>query len=172
MRPMFCRIKPSEVCVETHAYSRYGIWVYVPVVDGTFLTGLYSEMIAAKKFNTPNILSLNNYIEGLIFTNPNLRTDNADQSDGELDAAFDAYIQKVLPNLNASQRQSVIQEYPASDFPRANNTFSRANAINSMPIFVCPGYNMAMSAVNGWYGYYVAGDAVHAADLALYSGTQ
>lgn len=147
----------------------YGVFVYVPVTDGSFLTGLYSDLIAAGKYNTKTVMSLNNYNEGYGFTDPSLMSSDTNQTDAQLDATLDTYIQSVLPNLFAEQRQSILQEYPVSDFPRANNTFLRAETINGLAIFVCPGYNMAKGAAEtAWYGQYVAGDSLHAEDVALY----
>jgi hypothetical protein len=114
-------------------------------------------------------MSINNYNEGYLFTNPSLRSPFTNQSNAELDAELDAYIQAILPNLDSNDRSRVIQEYPVSDFPLANNTFLRAETIYGMAIFVCPGYNVARGVQDtAWYGQYVTGDALHAQDVAVY----
>lgn len=152
--------------------ASYGAYIYLPVVDGSFLTDLWTQLIANKKYNVDKVLGLSNYDEGYGFTDPGLKISGDNQTNQDLDAALDAFLVELYPRLSADQRQSVLQQVPISDFPRPNNTFLRAETVVGMTTYVCPTYNLAQGAKYGWYGHYVAGNALHGADVALYGAAK
>ncbi|GAA5907577.1 hypothetical protein JCM8208_000006 [Rhodotorula glutinis] len=149
----------------------FGFWLYVPVVDGTFLTKRASVLLeqGQENLNGDIFYGNNNADEGFIFTDPTLQNDTT-TSPGSLKAQFDSTLAGLFPLLTAEERQSVAQQYPASGAPSSKgNTFTRISTIIADSTFVCPTYwsveSFGSSAYKSRFAY---GPATHAFDLGYY----
>ena len=136
----------------------FGFWLYVPVVDGSFLRERASVLLEQGQKNLNGVRRSssstfsnyadaaptqdvfwgnNNANEGFIFVDPTL--ENATTTGKEARAAqFDSTLAGLFPLLTGEERQSVAQQYPSSDAPASKgNTFTRISSIIADSTFVC-----------------------------------
>ncbi|GAA5853878.1 hypothetical protein JCM9279_005753 [Rhodotorula babjevae] len=157
----------------------FGFWLYVPVIDGSFLTKRASVLLEQGQdtLNGGVFWGNNNANEGFIFTDPTLM--NATTTGEALAAQFDSTLAGLFPLLTVEERESVAQQYPSSDAPPSKgNTFTRISSIIADSTFVCPTYwSVEAFGSSSYKSLFAYGPATHAFDLgyyldALWTGTK
>jgi carboxylesterase type B len=120
----------------------YGTFVYGPAVDGTFVPNLPGILLANGEFHQDvNVMVGHNSDEGLLFTNPALKTTQ------DIETA----LRPVLPTLSNATIDYILNTlYPASAFP---DTTSRAATIQADFGFVCNTYYLDTGFQNQTYAY-------------------
>jgi carboxylesterase type B len=168
------------------ASATYGSWAFLPVTDGTFITGRPSTFMFSKKMNGEAILVGNNANEGPLFTPSTINT---------LDD-LKAWLHQEFPTFADTDVQSILNAYPSTDAPvnpasprYATNGLTGATAVNVSQVatgqqqraynilaeatFVCPSYWLATaytSKKSTYHYQYSVPFASHTDDIPGYFG--
>lgn len=102
----------------------YGTFLFVPVVDGTFIVRPTAESFALSNINGQRLLTIFNLHEGRIFVNGTAAEEQT----------TDEYARLLLPKLNTAEAQNVISHY--NSIPGTN--LDKFDAIYGDIIFKCP----------------------------------
>jgi len=133
----------------------YGTYVFVPVVDGTFITERPTVTLDRQVVNGDVLLSVTNAGEGFGFALPN-ETNTTD------------FVRQMFPYFSAKQTDQAASYYTAlnATLPQASD---QAVAIMGESIFICPTYYL-LKAFNGksWKGEFAVPPAYHTDDLQYY----
>ncbi|KAF8622796.1 hypothetical protein AX15_006726 [Amanita polypyramis BW_CC] len=116
------RLQSANIDIAASAF--YGTFIFVPVVDGTFITQRPTLALQAGRVNGKMLLSITNSHEGDIFVNQS--TTNITH-----------YVAQLFPLFGEKEIRAVVREYSGFGSP-ANQT----NAIMGDAIFVCPTYSL------------------------------
>ncbi|KAF5358812.1 hypothetical protein D9758_008541 [Tetrapyrgos nigripes] len=131
----------------------FGTFLFVPVVDGSFITQRATEALRQRKVNGQALLSVTNTNEGVSFVN---------QTNLGVEAA--TYAVTLFPNFGAVQEQEVARIYAGLGSP-----LNQANRIMGESIFICPTYFLLNAfAGNGFKGEFALPPATHGMDVAYY----
>ncbi|KAJ7315428.1 Alpha/Beta hydrolase protein [Mycena albidolilacea] len=132
----------------------FGTFLFVPVVDGTFITQRPTLSLQQSKVNGEALLSVTNTFEGTIFVDQNTAaTANATQ-----------YALNLFPGFRAAQADKVGQLYAG-----LGTALLQENAIQGESIFVCPTYAI-LQAFKGraFKAEFAVPPGLHANDIAYY----
>ncbi|KAJ6480718.1 Alpha/Beta hydrolase protein [Mycena vitilis] len=140
--------------VNISAAAFFGTFVFVPVVDGEFITQRPTVSLAERKVNGEALLSVTNAFEGTIFVDQTTAaTANATQ-----------YSLNLFPNLAAAQADKIGALYAGLGSP-----IFQENAVMGDSIFICPTY-LLLDAFAGrsFKGEFAIPPAFHAVDTEYY----
>ncbi|KAG2359255.1 Alpha/Beta hydrolase protein [Suillus spraguei] len=129
-----------------------GTFVFVPVVDGTFILERPTVTISKGRLNGNYLLSVTNSHEGNDFVNPSTTLDVAD------------YVLTLFPNFGFAQAAGA-----ATIYQKYGSNVNQANLVMGDSIFVCPTYYL-LSAFGGraWKGEFAIPPGLHGSDVAYY----
>ncbi|PPQ80157.1 hypothetical protein CVT25_001450 [Psilocybe cyanescens] len=103
----------------------FGTFVFVPVIDGTFITDRPTVLLKERRVNGQIVLSVTNAFEGTIFV---------DQTTADT-VQVPNYVTRLFPKFTAQQAQAAAAHYAGL----GSNIF-QADAIIGESIFICPTY--------------------------------
>ncbi|KAJ6524284.1 Alpha/Beta hydrolase protein [Mycena vulgaris] len=132
----------------------FGSWMFVPVVDGEFITQRPTLSLAQGRVNGKALLAVTNAFEGTLFVNQSTgATANATQ-----------YSLDLFPNFGSAQADKVGELYA-----RLGTPLFQTNAVQSESIFLCPTYSMLRAfAGRSFKGEFAIPPALHATDVLYY----
>ncbi|KAH9833434.1 alpha/beta-hydrolase [Rhodofomes roseus] len=141
----------------------YGTFVFVPVVDGSFIVERPTVTLQRKDFNGEMLLSVTNSLEGYVFVDTSSPPTN-----------LTAYVTELFPLLNETTVQSIVQTY--ADDQALSTTLSQIVAVMGeceyLPIFVCPTYLLLQAFGNRAYkGEFAIPPGYHGQDVQYYFPT-
>ncbi|KAF8969096.1 Alpha/Beta hydrolase protein [Flammula alnicola] len=132
----------------------FGTFIFVPVVDGTFITARPTELLKQGKLNGQIVLSVTNANEGIAFVNQS--TANTVQ--------VPQYIAQLFPNLTPIETEAAAAQYAG-----LGSNIVQVNAIMSESIFLCPTYSLLRAFGGlGFKGEFAIPPGTHAEDVAYY----
>jgi len=132
----------------------FGTFVFVPVVDGSFITERPTELLKAGKVNGGGLLSVTNTFEGNIFVDQNTLA-TVEVAD---------YVSQLFPNFGRQEIDAAAAQYAGL----GSNIF-QVNAIMGESIFICPTYFLLRAFDGrGYKGEFAAPPALHASDVPFY----
>ncbi|KAJ3990187.1 alpha/beta-hydrolase [Lentinula detonsa] len=131
----------------------FGTFVFVPVVDGRFITQRPTEALKQGKVNGKALLSFTNTNEGTTFVN---------QTDPITNVSL--YASTLFPKFGSQQAQDTEQLYA-----NLGSSVQQDDLIMGESIFVCPTYYLLNAFANsGWKGEFAVPPATHGSDLVYY----
>ncbi|KAJ6577951.1 Alpha/Beta hydrolase protein [Mycena capillaripes] len=132
----------------------FGTFLFVPVVDGTFITQRPTLSLLERKVNGEALLSVTNTFEG---------TDFVDQNTGTT-ANATRYALDLFPGFGPAQADKVGSLYAGLGTP-----LFQVNAIQGESIFICPTY-FILNAFRGrsFKAEFAIPPGLHANDVAYY----
>ncbi|KAF9024268.1 alpha beta-hydrolase [Hymenopellis radicata] len=132
----------------------FGTFVFVPVVDGTFITQRPIEALRRRKLNAKTLLAVTNTDEGGPFV-------NASTADT---VVVSNYLSQLFPRLSPENVEAASLLYSNLGSP-----IDQVMAIMNDTIFVCPTYYL-LEAFNGhaFKGQYAVPPATHGSDVFYY----
>ncbi|KAF9038959.1 alpha/beta-hydrolase [Hymenopellis radicata] len=144
--------KLAEVNKEVASRGFFSSFVFVPVVDGSFLAQSPSQALKERKVNGEDILVTTNSDEGTLFANPML-------------GPLDSYIKNHFPHLTEEQGLSA-----AALFEGLEQPFS---SVLADTMFDCPALSL-LDAFPGraYKGLFAIPPAFHGLDVAYYFFSQ
>lgn len=104
----------------------FGEFIFVPVVDGTFIPESPVAIITRGKLNGESLLAVTNTLEGSIFVST------------ATSGTIAEYIQNAVPTLDKENVQRAAEIY--SNIPGVNGVLDQAFAVQGEVIFICPTY--------------------------------
>ncbi|KAF9018604.1 alpha/beta-hydrolase [Hymenopellis radicata] len=132
----------------------YGTYVFVPVIDGTFITQPATEALRQRKFNAKTLLAVTNTNEGRLFVNAST-TDTVVVSD---------YLSELFPRLSPENVEAVSLLYS-----NLGSSIDQVTAIMNDAIFVCPTYYLLEAFHDhAFKGQFAIPPALHAEDVFYY----
>ncbi|KAF8168644.1 Alpha/Beta hydrolase protein [Mycena galopus ATCC 62051] len=132
----------------------WGTFLFVPVVDGTFITQRPTLSLLEKQVNGEMLLSVTNTFEG---------TDFVDQTTGAT-ANATQYALNLFPDFGPVQADQVGDLYAGLGTP-----LFQENAIQGESIFICPTYFLLNAfAGRSFKGEFAIPPGLHATDVAYY----
>ncbi|THV01067.1 alpha/beta-hydrolase [Dendrothele bispora CBS 962.96] len=138
----------------------FGSFVFVPVVDGTFITQRPTEALKLGKVNGAVFLGVTNTNEGVNFV---------DQSTGPT-VNTTVYAGQLFPNLGLRLQQKAARQYAGLGTP-----LNQVNRMMGEAIFICPTYYMLNAfPLRSFKGEFAIPPATHSIDQVYYwqsSGT-
>ncbi|GLB44903.1 putative type-B carboxylesterase lipase family protein [Lyophyllum shimeji] len=137
--------------VNISASALFGTFIFVPVVDGTFITQRATQALKQRKINGNALLSITNSLEGFIFIN-----------ESQISTASD-YISQLFPHFGTPEITKATALY--ADM---GNPFSQAVAIMGEAIFTCPTYLLLRAFAWSFKGEFAIPPAHHADDIQYY----
>ncbi|TFK73212.1 alpha/beta-hydrolase [Pluteus cervinus] len=136
----------------------FGTFVFVPVVDGTFIVRRPSESLKMGRVNGEAVLAVTNAFEGTLFVN--LSTAGFVQSNN--------YAAQLFPELGNQQIQAAAAQYASVGTP-----INQAIGIMGESIFICPTYYLLMAFEGrGFKGEFAIPPGEHGQDVAYYFFSQ
>ncbi|KAH7906561.1 Alpha/Beta hydrolase protein [Hygrophoropsis aurantiaca] len=130
----------------------YGSYVFVPVVDGTFIVERPSVTLARGQVNGDILLTVGNSNEGNNFVNANETLNITD------------YVAQLFPDMTPLQVQEAAYVYQSY-----GTALEQAITVMGDSIFVCPTYYL-LQAFQGrsWKGIFAIPPGYHGNDVAYY----
>ncbi|KAH9486198.1 putative secreted lipase [Psilocybe cubensis] len=145
-------LQAANVAINTAGF--FGTFVFVPVVDGTFIQGRPTQLLKQKKVNGDQLYSVVNTFEGTIFIDPS--TENTVQ--------VAQYISQLFPTLESKNAQAAAMQYAG-----LGSNFAQVISIMGEAIFVCPTYYLQTSfGGKGYKGLFAIPPGNHGTDLIYY----
>ncbi|KAG8212817.1 Alpha/Beta hydrolase protein [Butyriboletus roseoflavus] len=130
----------------------YGTFVFVPVVDGTFILERPTVTLAKGQVNGRVLFAVTNQNEGNIFIDVNETLTTTD------------YVSQLFPDMTLLQVQAAAKVY--EDY---GTTIDQAIRVMGDSIFVCPTYYLLQAfAGRSWKGRFAIPPGYHAQDLVYY----
>ncbi|KAE9408465.1 alpha/beta-hydrolase, partial [Gymnopus androsaceus JB14] len=134
----------------------FGTFVFVPVVDGTFITQRPIEALKQGKVNGKALLSITNTNEGVIFVNQTNPITN-----------MSLYAGTLFPKFGPKQDSKTAELYASLGTP-----LEQDDAIMAESIFICPTFYLLSAFPNrSWKGQFAIPPATHGEDLYYYFPT-
>ncbi|KAJ3905867.1 Alpha/Beta hydrolase protein [Lentinula edodes] len=141
---------------DINAGGFFGTFLFVPVVDGTFITKRPTEVLKQGTVNGNALLSITNANEGTIFVNQTAPITNVS-----------LYASTLFPKLG-SQAEIAAQLYANLGTP-----LQQDDLVMGESIFICPTYYLLNSFPDsGWKGEFAVPPATHGADVVYYFTSQ
>ncbi|KAG2130975.1 Alpha/Beta hydrolase protein [Suillus bovinus] len=130
----------------------FGTFVFVPVVDGTFILERPTVTIRKGRLNGNYLLAMTNSHEGNYFVNQSMTLDVAD------------YVKTLFPNFGSTQVAGAVMVYQ-----NYGSNVNQANLVMGESIFVCPTYYL-LSAFGErvWKGEFAIPPGLHGYDVPYY----
>ncbi|KIJ43139.1 hypothetical protein M422DRAFT_60334 [Sphaerobolus stellatus SS14] len=116
-------LQATNVALSTNAF--FGVFLFVPVVDGTFITERPTQLLAQRKVNGEALLSITNTFEGAAFVNSNTAST----------VQIPTYVEQLFPKATSEVAQAVAAQYAGTGAP-----IDQAIGIMGESIFICPTY--------------------------------
>ncbi|KZT64879.1 alpha/beta-hydrolase [Daedalea quercina L-15889] len=137
----------------------FGTYVFVPVVDGTFIVERPTVTLEKRRVNGEMLLSVTNSYEGYNFVDVAAPPTNPTN-----------YVTELFPLIDATTVQIIVQQY--LNDKTLTNTTSRAIAVMGESIFICPTYMLLQAfGDNAYKGEFAIPPAHHGQDLQYYFPT-
>ncbi|KAE9408457.1 alpha/beta-hydrolase [Gymnopus androsaceus JB14] len=134
----------------------FGTFVFVPVIDGTFITQRPTEALKQGKVNGKALLSITNTNEGVIFVNQTNPITNVS-----------LYAGTLFPKFGSKQDSKTAELYASLGTP-----LEQDDAIMAESILICPTFYLLSAFPNSsWKGQFAIPPAHHGQDLAYYFPT-
>ncbi|KAJ3852552.1 Alpha/Beta hydrolase protein [Lentinula lateritia] len=141
---------------DINAGGFFGTFLFVPVVDGTFITKRPTEVLKQGTVNGKALLSITNANEGTIFVNQTAPITNVS-----------LYASTLFPKFG-SQAGVAAQLYANLGTP-----LQQDDLVMGESIFICPTYYLLNSFPDsGWKGEFAVPPATHGADVVYYFTSQ
>ncbi|KAG1843467.1 Alpha/Beta hydrolase protein [Suillus subalutaceus] len=135
-----------------NANGFFGSYVFVPVVDGTFILERPTVTISKGRLNGNNLLSMTNSHEGNNFVDQSMTLDVAD------------YVKALFPNFGPAQVAGAVTMYQ-----NYGSNVNQANLVMGESIFVCPTYYLLLAfGERAWKGEFAISPGLHGYDVAYY----
>ncbi|KAI0033945.1 alpha/beta-hydrolase [Vararia minispora EC-137] len=147
----------SQIGNAIEAANFFGVFTWVPVVDGKFSVERPTVLLAERKINTDVALVFTNAHEGNIFVNSAELVAN--------NTTLTEYITQLLVRLNDTSIQQAVSLY--SNIPGLTSIPQQAAQVMGEVIFVCPAY-FVLNAFDGhssWKGEFAVPPATHGLDV-------
>ncbi|CCM06694.1 uncharacterized protein FIBRA_08981 [Fibroporia radiculosa] len=130
----------------------YGTFVFVPVVDGTFIVERPTVTITRGRLNTEVLLAVTNAHEGNVFVDQSLTMNISD------------YVSTLFPDVEPWQAALATPIYQSF-----GTNVEQANYAMGESIFVCPTYYLLHAlSTKAWKGEFAIPPAFHGTDLPYY----
>ncbi|KAG2111829.1 Alpha/Beta hydrolase protein [Suillus clintonianus] len=130
----------------------FGSFVFVPVVDGTFILERPTVTISKGRLNGNHLLAMTNSHEGNIFVDQSTTLDVAD------------YVKMLFPNFGSAQAAGAVTMYQDQ-----GSNVNQANLVMGESIFVCPTYDLLkVFGQRAWKGEFAIPPGLHATDVSYY----
>lgn len=130
----------------------FGTFVFVPVVDGTFIVERPTATIRKGRLNGNYLLAVTNSHEGNNFVNQSTALDVAD------------YVKTLFPNIGSVQAAGAVTMYQ-----NYGSNVNQANLVMGESIFVCPTYYLLLAfGERAWKGEFAIPPGLHGSDVAYY----
>ncbi|KAG1838521.1 Alpha/Beta hydrolase protein [Suillus subalutaceus] len=130
----------------------FGTFVFVPVVDGTFILERPTVTISKGRLNGNYFLAMTNSHEGNIFVDQSTTLDVAD------------YVKTLFPNFGSAQVAGAVTMYQNYE-----SDVTQANLVMSDSIFLCPTYYLlSVLGERAWKGEFAIPPGLHGTDIAYY----
>ncbi|KAJ3562066.1 hypothetical protein NP233_g9805 [Leucocoprinus birnbaumii] len=148
----------QQVNVNIENSSFFGTFIFVPVVDGRFITERPTRLLREGKVNGEALLSVTNTFEGTVFVN--LNTSSTVQTP--------LYLANLFPNFGDAQLNKGVAQYANQGLP-----IDQAIAIMGESIFICPTYFLLRAFKNkGFKGEFAIPPGHHSDDIVYYFPNQ
>ncbi|PPQ80632.1 hypothetical protein CVT25_001638 [Psilocybe cyanescens] len=132
----------------------YGTFVWVPVIDGTFITDRPTVLLKERRVNGQIVLSVTNAFEGTIFV---------DQTTADT-VQVPTYVTQLFPTFTAQQAQAAAAQYTGL----GTNIF-QVSAIIGESILICPTYFLLRAFEGlGFKGEFAVPPGEHGMESAFY----
>ncbi|KAG1875719.1 Alpha/Beta hydrolase protein [Suillus subluteus] len=130
----------------------FGTFVFVPVVDGTFILERPTVTIRKGRLNGKYLLSMTNSHEGNAFVDQSMTLDVAD------------YVKTLFPNFGSAKVAGAVTMYE-----NYGSNVNQANLVMGESIFVCPTYYLLLAfGERAWKGEFAIPPGLHGSDVAYY----
>ncbi|KAG1779477.1 Alpha/Beta hydrolase protein [Suillus placidus] len=130
----------------------FGTFVFVPVVDGTFIVERPTVTIGKGRLNGNHLLAVTNSHEGNLFVNQSTTLDVA------------AYVKTLFPNIGSIQAAGA-----ATLYQNYGSNVDQANLVMGESIFVCPTYYLLPAfGERAWKGEFAIPAGLHGDDAPYY----
>ncbi|KAJ7461510.1 Alpha/Beta hydrolase protein [Mycena latifolia] len=142
----------QDINLSTILAGFQGTFTFVPVVDGSFITGRPTDLLAQGHLNADILLSVTNSNEGPLLVNQSVEYDVAQYALG------------LFPLFGTRESAAVASVYQSLGSP-----LEQVNAVMGESIFVCPTYRLLHDFPGESYkGEYAILPALHADDVFHY----
>ncbi|KAF5358811.1 hypothetical protein D9758_008542 [Tetrapyrgos nigripes] len=133
----------------------FGLFTFVPVVDGEFITQRATEALKQGKVNGRALLAVTNTNEGVIFVNQTVNQNTT------------FYAEQLFPKFGLEQAQETARQYAG-----LGSQLNQTNLIHGESIFICPTYYL-LNAFSGhsFKGEFAVPPATHGMDIQYYFST-
>ncbi|KAH7920758.1 alpha/beta-hydrolase [Leucogyrophana mollusca] len=147
--------------IEINLSGFYGTFVFVPVVDGTFIVERPTVTIGRGKLNGDALLSITNTYEGTIFVDlPTVA--NTDVT---------TYASTLFPDFGPEQAMEAAGVYGATMLGASDDAL--AIGVMGESIFICPTYYLLEAfGSRAWKGEFAIPPGEHGTDIAYYFTSQ
>ncbi|KAG2147943.1 Alpha/Beta hydrolase protein [Suillus clintonianus] len=130
----------------------FGVFVFVAVVDGTFILERPTVTISKGRLNGNYLLAVTNSHEGNIFVDQSTTMDVTD------------YVKTLFPNFGSAQAAGAVTMYQDQ-----GSNANQANLVMGESIFVCPTYYLLKAfGERAWKGEFAIPAGLHGSDVAYY----
>ncbi|KAG2751792.1 alpha/beta-hydrolase [Suillus brevipes Sb2] len=130
----------------------FGTFVFVAVVDGTFIVERPTVTINRGRLNGNYLLAITNSHEGNIFVDQTTTLDVAD------------YVKTLFPTFGSAQVAGAVAMYQ-----NQGSNVNQANLVMGDSIFVCPTYYLLSAfGERAWKGEFAIPAGLHGTDIAYY----
>ncbi|KAG2358500.1 Alpha/Beta hydrolase protein [Suillus spraguei] len=130
----------------------FGTYVFIPVVDGTFILERPTVTIRKGRLNGDYLLSVTNSHEGNIFVNQSMTLDVAD------------YVMTLFPNMGSAQAAGAARIYQ-----KYGSNINQADLVVGDSMYVCPTYYLLSAfGERAWKGEFAIPPGLHGYDIPYY----
>ncbi|KAF5367116.1 hypothetical protein D9758_003854 [Tetrapyrgos nigripes] len=145
-------LQAANIQISSSAF--FGSFLFVPVVDGTFITQRPTEAFRQFKVNGKAVLTVTNTNEGVSFV---------DQSTENVNTTF--YIEQLFPNLGLQEIQQAVRLYTGLGL----TPLQQAELIMGESIFICPSYYLLNAfPLRAFKGEFAVPPATHGTEEPYY----
>ncbi|KAJ8083145.1 hypothetical protein PM082_009014 [Marasmius tenuissimus] len=135
-----------------NAAGFFGTFVFVPVIDGTFIRQRVTEALRQGKVNGEALLAVTNTNEGVTFVNQTAP------------ANVTSFARNLFPKFGPKEQAAVAQQYEG-----LGSQLDQVNLIMAEAIFICPTYPLMDAFRNRTFkGHFAIPPALHGADVNYY----
>ncbi|TFK35577.1 Alpha/Beta hydrolase protein [Crucibulum laeve] len=145
-------LQNTNVNITSNAF--FGTFIFVPVVDGTFITHRPTELLKEGRVNGEALLAVTNVFEGATFVDASIAST----------IQIDNFAGQLFPHFGTKEMAATATQYQGIGAP-----LDQAIAIMGESIFICPTYTM-LSAFTGrsFKGEFAVPPAIHGTDVIYY----
>ncbi|KAJ3568779.1 hypothetical protein NP233_g5488 [Leucocoprinus birnbaumii] len=144
----------QQVNVNIASGAFFGTSIWVPVIDGQFITKLPTQLLREGRINGEALLSVTNIFEGTNFVNLNTSSTVRTPS----------YLANLFPDFGAAQVAK-----GAAQYANLGSPIDQVIAIMGESIFVCPTYFLLRAFKNkAFKGEFAIPPGLHSDDVVYY----